>query len=299
MSTEPIPIEPQLVSYEVPIRSFMLLCSRPERVTTLFRGNMMTLPARNEIHAHKAAVDADGDPIPGSYVVTDIYTLIPELGDEIMTFDASKAVAHVLGLRLDKNKKLSEATSRYAQSGISLCPMNPAKAVWKKIAEAGEKRSFLVDVDNARIYIQDIAVRNGKLQQHGMPPPPSSAEYEHAVFLMNKHAEMTKNLYNASAVASPIEADAMADELELDTYVKARAMELAGKAAASSTIRDVDLAKSMLEDPVILSKLRAEGIRIRRRGFPEKTKTQLDAAAAATLNASLKEDEEQEQEDGQ
>jgi hypothetical protein len=247
----------------------------------------MTLPARDEIHPHHAGVDADGDPIPGSYVMSDVYTIVPELGDEILTFDAARAVAHILGIRLDKNKKMSEATSRLAHSGVSLCPMNPTKAVWQQIAEEGGKRSFLVDVDNARILISDIATRDSLLQQHGKQAPPGGAEYDRAVFLLQQYNEMTRG----KTYVPPLEAEAASasEELELDVFIKARAMELATKAAASTQVRNVDLAKSMLEDPVILSKLRAEGIRIRKRGYPAKTKAELDKAAAAHLESAFNE----------
>lgn len=277
----PAELTPQFVTFKAERKSYVLHNAKKRPSEVMFSGNLFTIPAVNVIGPY-AETDADGDKIPGTRVVEDIYDWIPEWEEEVLTLDATKTVRHVLGIARSSDGKVAEATSRYALGGLSLLPRHPTKALWHGVAEGGAGRAFLIEVDNAQTLIQSIDEKNAKRKAAGMEPVHGGREYNQAVALLAEYAKLTQS--EAREITAPHE-DARAledgfEELELDAFVKAKAMELASKAAEGRAVDKVALATELLNDPAVRVKLQ-KLFKINRRGHMPASDEALNAAAAA------------------
>ena len=284
MSTSPT-IAPQMVSFVAPRRSFVLHNAKPKRIEVMYVGNMMTLPAVNEIHPVKHDTDADGDPIPGTYVVSDLYTFIPELGDEMLTFDSAKAVAHILGLRRNPNGTVTEAASLYAVGGVSLLPRHSTKEQWKEVCASGEHRAWLTRVKNAQLLITEIDEKNAHRKAAGMEAVHGGPEWTKACALIKEYNELVQADVRKEIGASPTVDEKIDDEVEITALVRAKALELSERyGSAMSEEGRKKLFDQLLDDPKIRAHAQKEH-RWRKRGHsPIKDE---DLAAAAELGQTV------------
>jgi hypothetical protein len=280
-------IDPQIVSFTNPRRSFVLHNAKRKRVEVMYAGNMMTLPAVDEVHARKAAKDADGTSIPGTYVVEDDYVFVPEFGDEVLLFDAAKAVAHILGLRRGPDGKFTEASSPFAVGGISLLPRTPTKEQWAAVAADGEKRAWLTEVKNAQQLIQDVDEKNAKRKAAGMEAVHGGRDWDRARALISEYNTLLQQDARKEISLSPVAADSLDDEVELAAIVRAKAIELSQSAGSGLDLeKQKQLFNELLDNPKIRQWAQKE-MSFRRRGhLPIKDK---DLEAAAALNAGIAE----------
>ncbi len=271
--SSPIEISSQMVDFRPLINAYPLLNRNNHPVTTLFVGNMMTLPAANEVHPHKAELDADGDPIPGSYLVSDIYTFINELDDNVLTFDAKRAVAHILGLQRISGGTTGpvSASSPYAQSGISLLPRNPTKEVWQAVAKDADERVFMKSIDRAYKTISEYDEKNAKRVAAGMAPVPGGKDYDRALFLVNQYNNLQKKSVDEqlSPLTAAVSEETALEEIETQAWIEAEVMKIAKGISEKSNVDEHELAKRLLNNPTIVAKLRKDGFRIRKRGHME------------------------------
>lgn len=269
----PIQIPTQMMDFSPPINSYALLNRNPHPVDVYFVGRRMTLPAANEIHPKYPEKDADGDLIPGSFLVTDVYSYIQELDDNVLTFDAKRAVAHVLGLQRSNAKQTGPvaASSPYAQGGISLLPRNPTKEVWQAVAKDADERVFLKSIDRAYKTIAEYDEKNAKRVAAGMAAVPGGPDYNRAVFLVKQHTELQKHEVNEhlSPLSAAVSEDLALEEIETQAWIEAEVMKIAKATAEKSNVDEHELAKRLLNNPAIIAKLRKDGFRIRKRGHME------------------------------
>lgn len=291
----PFAVPPQLVSFKAPRRSFVILNSASKERSPMFVGNLMTIPPVN-IVGPRADTDEDGQPIPGSRVIEDDYYFAPELGEEIQTFDAVRAVIHILGLQPGSDGLAAMATSPFALGGLSLLPRHAPKAQWKAIAADGERRAFLADVDRAEKYLAHIDEVNAIRKKEGLATkPPNAQEYKRALWLVEQRDLMLERM----TTLAPHQADQLNEDLEFEVWAKAKALELATQAAEGKTVDRLQLAEELLHDPSVRLKLQKKW-RIREVGSMPKSKDQLqaeaqrksEAEAAAALTAQAKADAE-------
>lgn len=275
MSSSAFAVPPQLVNFRAPRRAFVLHNARPKPKEIKYVGNRMTVPPIHEIGLH-SDTDADGDPIPGTYVVEDIYVPVPEFADEMLVFDAARAVSHILGLVPGSDGTAAVAAGSYALNGLSLLPRHATKEVWKAVAHAGSDRVFLSDVEAARYEILSFDSANAKRKATAMEPMPPTVAYSRAIALLRKYEERIQNQVGADL--APHEADILEDEIELDLIVKRKAEELAAKYAGDDAEKKVELLKTLLEDPRVRA-LAQKQYRIRKRGHQEASAEQIRAAA--------------------
>src|SRR5262245_19947286 len=167
------------VSFKPTIKAYVLHNAKRKQKDTFFAGNKITIPPCNEIGPY-AETDADGDKIPGTRVVTDIYTYQDHLGVETLTMDAEKAIIHILGIEPDNEGNASKLTSSFAIGGVSLFPRTPSKQVWYEIAKQGEIRAFWAAVAAAEYTIMALDAANAIRKQAGKEPIPGGFEYEQA-----------------------------------------------------------------------------------------------------------------------
>lgn len=287
MSAETPSIDRQTVTFLAPRRSYVLHNAKQKRVEVMYVGNLMTLPAVNEIHPIKAEMDKDGDFIPGTYVVADEYVFVPELGDEILIFDSARAVAHILGLQRGSDGRLTEASSPFAVGGVSLLPRHPTKEEWKAVAAAGEHRAWLTRVKNAQQLIQDVDEKNAKRKAAGMEAVHGGREWDAAVALISQYNDLMRQDARKELVASPAADQALDDEVEIAAIARAKALEVSGRVGAPmSEVQRKQLFEELLNDPTVRQWAQRE-YRWRKRGHePIKDK---DLEAATDLGVGVKE----------
>lgn len=290
MSSTSIPIVhaddvlPQIVSFAPQKRAFVFHNAKSKPVETMFVGTMITIPAVNVVDTRRfldgrsyAETDADGDPIPGTRIIEDIFTFVPELGDEILTFDAAKAVAHILGVRKDPRADVSAAvaSSKFALGGLSLLPRHPSKEIWMAVAREGEKRAFVASVESAQYLIDSIDQKNAKRREAGMEPASGGRDYDRAKFLVDQYNALTRR--EVEEFVAPHHGPAIEEDLELEAHVKAKAMELAERVTVGKDIDKLALAQELLSDPKIRKKLE-KTYKIRKRGHVAAEQEELDKA---------------------
>lgn len=271
-----VAVPPQLVSFRQPRRSYTVHNAKAVQAEPLFWGQKMIIPPAHEVSPH-SDVDIDGDPIPGTYVVEDMFTPIPEIGDEVLTFDATQAVKHILGLQPGSDGTAAIATSPYALSGLSLLPRHASKELWKAVALAGEKRAFVATVERAREYVRGVDEANGKRKAAGVEPIPVGAEYDWARATIDEYNKLVRS--SRPTTMSPVAQDALEDEIELDAIARAKADEIATRISAERGIDKLQLLKSLLDDPKV-RQLAQKEYQIRKRGNLPVNASKLSKAAA-------------------
>lgn len=273
-------IAPQIVSFKPVRKAFILINSRPKPHETMFASRMMTVPPCYEVHAHRAAIDADGDPIPGTYVVEDDYQYFQGLG-EIQIFDAERAVVAILGIRRRPDGTASELTSIDARVGLSLLPMNPTKELWQAVFKAGEDRAFLASVERARTAIETIDRANALRRQVGDPPIPGGPDYDYARELIAQYNELVKaDTRDKMAPHKREEQIEAADaELEFQIFMKAMVQQMVDKAAEVAKIDKFAEFDRQMKDPEI-RRYAQKSYRMRKRGHLPIPDEDLEAAQA-------------------
>lgn len=276
-----VDVPPQLVNFRQPRRSFTLHNARKKPIDIMFGGNRMTLPASHQVDRDHSDTDLDGDLIPGSFVIEDTYLWMSDIQDEVCILDAIKCVCHILGLQVGSDGSATVATSPYALSGISLIPRHATKEQWKQVAELGEKRSFLAEVERARVYIAAMDEANEKRRVAGYMPV-RDRDYERGVTLLNQYNELVK-AHTVEAVA-PHQSDAEIDELELDTIARAMATDIVTRVADEKNITDegqrMQLLRTLLDDPRLRKRAQREFV-IRKKASKPVSDIELDAMIAS------------------
>lgn len=279
-------IAPQLLNFKPIKKRFVLINSSPKDQVPQVGGSRYTIPAKDKLHVepHKRALDADGDPIPGTVIIEDrdgginFYT-----GGEQLAEDAQEVVRHILGLHRMPDGSVSSASSRYALMGISLLPMNPTKDLWRAVSKDGEARNFLIRVDNAQKTLDEYAEKNARLNAAGMPQVHGGKVWYEAKAIIDEYARLIQK--QAEIEVSPHEAADLDAELEFEAYARAKVQELANKAAETKAIDKVALAKELLDDPTVLARLRKTH-RIRKVGHMELSEESLATAAQSGQSIS-------------
>lgn len=283
-------IAPQVVDFRQERFSFAILNSSSKPREVMFIGNMMTIPPKHQFVPGRSDVDADGDPIPGSYVIEDRYEYSEELNDEFCVFDARKAAAHILGIQRSSDGKTSQASSPYALGGMSLLPRHAPKSVWQPVAAAGEQRSFAARVDDAREIVRVEDERNAKRKAAGLDAAPpvrrkDADAYREALMVLKQYDQIMSSQTRTVDDLSPHEAETLDQEVELMAFVRARAYELVEKASKDKTINREALFAELMDDAEFRAKI-AKSWKIRRRGHMEQKSEDLEAAADAGLKVS-------------
>lgn len=273
-------LAPQFVNIKQEPRSFVFLNSKAKPCEVMCNGNLMTVPPRNTVGPH-SDTDSEGVPIPGTYVFQDRFAFNPVTGEEDLIFDAKFAARLILGIQPGPGGAV--ASSRYAQGGLSLLPRHCDPEVWKAAAEAGEARSYAVELDNARNLLLEFEDRTAKARAASLAPPPLTRDYQRARFLVEKAEELEKK--EIEAEVSPHLEDAVDAEIEILAIARAKAMVLVEKAAAGKNIDKMALLNELLNEPALRVAAQKEWS-IRRRGHLPVQKEMLEVAAAAGVGVS-------------
>lgn len=274
-AVQQINIPDQFVDFRPRRYAYVLLNSKRKPMEVRFDGTLITVPPVHEVGS-RSDTDSRGTPIPGSRVIEDVYVPVPEISDEVLVFDARRAVVHILGLQIAAEGGGHVATSPHAHAGLSLLPRHPDPELWRGAAASGEHRAFLKQVEIAQQNVDAFETGNAKRKSMELSPTPPNRDYYAAVELLNQYAELVKA--DVAAVMAPHQEDALEAELELEAMVRAKAIELATKAAPDSADTQAALVKDLLTNPKV-RQLVQKDFRIRRRGHMQPTPSELAQAA--------------------
>jgi hypothetical protein len=241
---------------------FTLLNSAPEPLTVRWHGVQFTIPASDKI-GPRPAMDADGDPIPGTAVLQDSYC--PGQDGNYPTggqynWLAAEVIKNALGI----NPLTGEAEGPFAKKGLSFLPDKLDKKDIEVIKKAGVSRwkTFLVEWANYEVSAYREAA--DKASRLGIAAPPPGPDYTKAILILKANEDLIKKQIGEGNDLLDRLQDGD-DEIEFLAYAKAAALAAAEKAAASKAVDKQVVAEQMLEDPEIMKHLRKK-FRIRKIG---------------------------------
>ena len=151
---------------------FTLHNASPEPLTFRWAGLQFTLPAVDEV-GKSPALDADGQPIPGSLVLQDGYSVdrdgnLPAPGSP-PNWSAFDAIRNVLGV--DPNTK--QAIGVIAKAGVSFLPNTPSKDLIEKVREDGKRRYAESQVEWAQYTVSAYESRVAAARAVGQTAAPA------------------------------------------------------------------------------------------------------------------------------
>lgn len=249
--------QPNIPAFGYSPNRFTLHNASPERIDLKWGGVVFTLPAVDEV-GPKAAVDVDGDPIPGTLmladgIVADKDGVVPPQGSPA-NWLAFEAIRNLLGV--DPITKV--ATGASAKAGLSYLPNSPSKDLVKTVRADGQARYDAHRLEWAQYTVSAYESRVSNAKMLGVPVAPPDQDYVKAILLLKKQESKLK--------AQITEADLGDDEeIAFMAFAKARAMEMAEAAAAGKNVDKAQLAEELLKDPKVRAHL-GRKFSIRQRG---------------------------------
>jgi hypothetical protein len=260
---------PYMPDFQPVINSYTLHNATPEEIILKWGGLQMTVPPVGKI-GPRAAMDPDGNKIPGTRIISDTYTAmlgsgqVPKKGDPPNWF-AAAAIKNILKI----DPKSGEAIGKSAQKGVSVLPGSPTLSMITQAKADGQERYQQFLVDWATETVNAYAVARERNTQAGYAPPPPGADYQKSIIILEKsHAKMQKEMGMVPTTEDLDLQDEGTDE-ELETWVLAEAMKRAKEPAEEMKIDQTELAAELLKNPKIRQALRKKGLRIRNAGHVE------------------------------
>jgi hypothetical protein len=237
---------------------FTLHNASPEPLTFRWAGLQFTLPAVDEV-GKSPALDADGQPIPGSLILQDGYSVdrdgnLPAPGSP-PNWSAFDAIRNVLGV--DPNTK--QATGVMAKAGVSFLPNTPSKDLIEKVREDGKRRYAESQVDWAQYTVSAYESRVAAARAVGQTAAPPDQDYAKAIQILKRHQARL-------AQDNKIEEIPGDEEIRLKAFIEAEAMEMAKEAAAGKDVDKAALAEKLMQDPKVRAYL-GRKYSIRQRGY--------------------------------
>jgi len=274
MSTQPTSYVPQYFKPEP--RAYTLHNASPDSFDIRWGGLMFTVPGVNEV-GPKPAVYDDGEPIPGTCVLVDASSYGPDGTVMRGNWRAEDAIRNVLGI----DPETGHATGMAARHGISFLPPKPSKQLVVKIREDGEKRWYESQVEWAEHETAAYQVAIERAKDAGALPPTPGKDYRRAVTILERHHKRIDAMFGkAEEVGEKISHD---DEIEMEVWLKAKAIQLAEKAATDMEVDKTKVAEEMLADPKIRRHLQKQWS-IRKRGYTKESMQQEEKVVAQTIN---------------
>lgn len=266
------PAMPYMPDFRPVINSYTLHNATPEEIVLKWGGLQMTIPP-TEVVGPRAAKDPDGNPIPGTRIISDTYTAIsgsgmtPKKGDPPNWF-AAAAIKNILKI----DPQTGEAVGKSAQKGVSVLPGTPTLAMIAQAKAAGQERYQEFLVEWATNTVNAYQVARERNQQAGYAPPPPGQDYQKSIVILEKsHAKMQAEMGMVAPKVEDIDLQDEGTDADLEAWVMGEAMKRAAEPAKEMEIDQEELAFRLLQNPKIRGALRKKGLRVRKVGhMPDK-----------------------------
>lgn len=226
-------------------RTFTLHNASTEKYTIRWGGLTFTLPPVDKV-GPKAAHYADGRPIPGTCVLADSATFNADGTIGRNNWRAEDAIRNVLGINPDTGEALGPA----AKAGISFLPDDPTEEMVREVREDGERRwnAHLIGWAEKEVATFKVAIERSK--DAGAAPPTPDASYRRAVHIIERYHRDLGAKFGLPA-EEVVEKATHEDEIEMEVYLKAKAIQMAERAAAEMEVDKAKVAEDLLQDPKI------------------------------------------------
>lgn len=253
---------PYIPPFRVTPNEYSLHNAAPETFDLQWGGLRFTIPAVDVVGTKAAAYDT-GEKIPGTCVLKDAGAPGREGIVESKNWRAEDAIRNVLGIDLETGK----ATGVAARHGISFLPDKPTRQLVAEVREHGERRWHDSQVEWAEREVASYQGAIEKSKEAGVIPPRPGKDYRKALTILDRYHKEIDKVFGRAAEET-VEAVTHDDEIEMEVYLKAAALQMAGKVAAEKEVDKNVLADEMLQDPKIRKHLQKK-FSIRKKGHTE------------------------------
>lgn len=173
------------------VKTYTIYNTGDEEVNLRFWGMNITIPEYTRTwkntRSQKTAIDADGDEIPGSMLVHDVWQQ-DDVGTRTHIWSADQAIRHFFQI----DPHTGQPAGPYYARGLSLLPDKPSKDDIRKIFKEGRAKYETWLVEQARVVISAHDNANALRIRAGNPPQPSGEDYLRATLLLQTVSEVRR-----------------------------------------------------------------------------------------------------------
>lgn len=264
-----VAVSKEALSFLIPVREFTIHNATDEQLVIMYAGETRYIPPVNVAippdpripdKAH-SAVDADGELIPGTLVLKDMYDeKMGHFRDASKFWSAAEAIKH----SLDIDVTTGEATGPYAQKGLSLLPPLPTKAQVAETLADGRARYKTWLVAKAQETIESYDAKSMARKAAGLGSiPPSREELKAKAILDANQARLEESVEKQLAFGEDTDAELDTNESELQflAFAKAKCEKLAAATVAEApdtTKTPEELVSDLMNSPQAMKLMRQQ-----------------------------------------
>lgn len=193
-------VDPRAWAALNPIREFVVHNATDEQVVITYDAETRWIPPINKVvmphpkaeDACHSAQDSNGNWIPGTLVLKDVYSQkdLGEFGESRSLWSAANAIKHCLGIDV----RTGHADSDYAKRGLSILPPNPEPELVDAVREDGRARYEEWRIKQARETVESYDDKNAARARVNMNPVPAGQDYHRAVALLRAYDDKQQRL---------------------------------------------------------------------------------------------------------
>jgi hypothetical protein len=270
MSTNAVPLPPQLPRLKVEPDAFGLYNPSPEFIDVHWGGKNLRLPGCKDISRDPCRLD-DETPIPGTLVIRDGYQMkpsgeFPQRG-ETFNWKAAEAIKHLLKVDPDTGTP----TGPLSERGVTFVPEKLDALTLKAVQMDAEKRFGVHLVIWAERKVRNFEMRMARNKEAGMNPPVPDSDVLRAKRIQDEHFSSLDVSDESAAINESL------NEEETQSALQKRIAEIAeavaSQVSADAAVDKLALAEKLMEDEEIRRHLSRSGYSVRKRGhLPEDAK---------------------------
>lgn len=260
--SSPVPIAPQLPSFEVKPQEFGLYNPDTRFLDLMWAGKSLRIPGCKDISRDPCKFD-DGIPIPGTLVIRDGYMMKPDgtfpMVGSPYNWRADEAIRNLL--QLDPDTKLP--TGVWSERGITFVPPVIDRRTFEAVLIDANRRFGGHLVKWAEETIRAHEVRVDKAKEHGMNAPAPHPDYARALRIREEHMQSLGVVIEAAAMKQSEGADEAEKVIE-DRIAKIAELVIS-KIGDQANVDKKKMAEMLMEDKEVRSHLSKTHM-IRKRG---------------------------------
>lgn len=171
-------------------KEYVLVNPTDETIEFSYDGETRRVPAYNVVvkphpkfdDVPHSALDENGEYIPGTLVVKDIFGALNEaLGGSERLWNAAEAIKHCLGI----DTKTGAASGKFSERGLTVGPRSYTRSVIDGLKTTGRGRYEIWRINDAEETMRAHESKNAVRQRLGMPEVAGDESYRKAALLVN------------------------------------------------------------------------------------------------------------------